>query len=796
VETLEGFRVVELTTGIAGPIVGMFLSDFGAEVIKVEPPEGDPARSDPGFAVWNRGKKSVVADPADAGRRQWVAELIAGADVCLVSEAGLLAAYGLTQAALLRDCPRLIIVETPAYPGGAPWYGGRESHGLLSAVLGVAWRQSSFDGGPVESVARFLLQVHGTWATVCTVAALLERERSGFGQLVRVTGAQGAMEANVGAYSIDPQRPDPPTSIGPGGRHPTYTRFVAGDGKWLASGALGAKFERQLLEVLGLTWMLDEERMGGRVESLILPDNILWAHEQTARAFLSKDRDEWLDIMTGLGIPCGALADRQDWLDHDQVRGIGMRAEVDDPERGRVVMPGVPVNLTGSPGRVRGPAPALGQHDGEISARVPDGAGRGPAQVSGDAGAGDAGAPPAAGPAPLSNGPLVGFRILDMGTFVAGPYAGSLLSELGADVIKVEPLGGDPFRVSGFVFNRGMRSLAINLAVPDGADAFRRLAAASDVVVESMRPGVTTKLGIDYDALAQVHPGVITVSLSAYGEGGPLSGRPGVDMVLQAMSGMMSAQGGDSEPVANTIAIIDVTTGAMLALSTCLALLHRQRTGQGQRAWCSLAGTATYLQSGEIVRFAGRTPSPTGGRDYLGADPLDRYYPTSDGWVRIQAPGPAAGQPGEPAAVTAEALAAAGLEVDAAAFAADPAAALGAALAGLSSQEAAQQLTAAQVPAVPARRISSVVRDPQLLMSEFSHIREAADGSTFVTPGRYAVFSRTPRSGVLLSPGVGEHARQALAGAGLSPAEIEELISSGVVQAGDPMPQSLPTAYR
>ena len=210
-------------------------------------------------------------------------------------------------------------------------------------------------------------------------------------------------------------------------------------------------------------------------------------------------------------------------------------------------------------------------------------------------------------------------------------------------------------------------------------------------------------------------------------------------MVVQAMSGMMSAQGGDSEPVANTIAIIDVTTGGMLALSTCLALLHRQRSGGGQRAWCSLAGTATYLQSGEIVRFAGRVPSPVGGRDYLGRDPLDRYYQTSDGWIRVQALEP----------VTAPALAAAGLEVDAATFDADPAAALGAALAGLTSDAAARRLAAARVPAAPARLISHVVRDPQLLMSEFSHIREAADGSTFVTPGRYAAFSRTPRSGVL-----------------------------------------------
>jgi crotonobetainyl-CoA:carnitine CoA-transferase CaiB-like acyl-CoA transferase len=768
VEPLEGIQVVDLCNGIAGSIVGMFLADFGAEVIKVEPPDGDPVRSEPGFAVWNRGKKSVVADPADGSRRRWLAELIAGADVCLVSEASALADYGLNQGRLLQDCPRLVIVETPAYPGGTPWYGGHESHSLLSAVLGIAWRQSSFDGGPVESVARFLLQVHGVWATVCTIAALVERERSGFGQLVRVTGANAAMEANVGSYSIDPERPDPPTNIGPGGRHPTYTRFVAGDGKWLASGALGAKFERQLLEILGLTWMLDEERMGGRVENLIQPDNILWAHEQTARAFLSKDRDEWLDIMSAIGIPCGPLGDRQDWLDHAQVRGIGMRAEVDDPERGPVVMPGVPVSLTGSPGRVHGPAPTLGQHDGAVTPR--------------------AAAPAPAGLPPLSNGPLTGFRVLDMGTFVAGPYAGSLLTELGADVIKVEPLGGDPFRIPGFVFNRGMRSLAVNLTTPEGVDAFRRLTAVSDVVVESMRPGVTTKLGIDYEALATVNPAIITVSLSAYGEGGPLSGRGGVDMVLQAMSGMMSAQGGDSEPVANTIAIIDVTTGAMLALSACLALLHRQRGGSGQRVWASLAGTATYLQSGEIVRFAGRAPSPTGGRDYLGRDPLDRYYQSSDGWVRVQAlPG------GE---VTAQALAAAGLDVDAAAFGADPAAALAAAVAGLSSAVAVRRLTEAAVPAVPARLISSVVRDPQLLMTEFSHIRDAADGTTFVTPGRFAAFSRTPRSGVLLSPGVGEHARQALVTAGLSPEEIEDLVSSGIVQAGEPMPQSLPTAYR
>jgi crotonobetainyl-CoA:carnitine CoA-transferase CaiB-like acyl-CoA transferase len=771
-DVLEGIQVVDLSQGTAGPIVGMFLADFGAEVIKVEPPAGDPARLQPGFAAWNRGKKGVVADPADPARRRWLAELVAGADVCLVSDFAILARYGLDRWQLLRDHPRLVLAETPPYAGEAPWYGAAESHSLLSAALGVAWRQSSYDGGPVEPVAQFLLQVHGAWAAVCTVAALVERERSGFGQLVSVSGAQAVMEASIGSFSVDPALPDPPTGIGPGGRHPTYTRFEAKDGQWLASGALGPKFETMLLGVLGLSWMLEEERMGGRVQNLVQPGNIGWAHEQTAAAFRTRNRDEWLEIMSGLGIPNGPLGDRDKWLDHDQVRAIGMRVEADDPERGPVVMPGVPVNLTATPGRVRGPAPALGQHEGAVAPRPP--------QAAPD------------GRPPVGEGPLNGIRVLDMGTFVAGPYSGALLAELGAEVIKVEPPAGDPFRVSGFVFNRGMRSLALDLTIPDGAAAFRRLARVSDVVINTTRPGVSAKLGIDYGTLSAENPGIIEVSLSAFGEGGPLGGRPGVDMVLQGMSGMMTAQGGDSEPVANTIAIIDVTTAAMLALASVLALLRRERTARdgraarGQRAWASLVGTATYLQAGEITRYPGRPTAVTGGRDYLGRTPFDRFYPVSDGWVRLQARDP----------VTAASLLEAGLPVAPAAFAADPGAALAAVLAGLTAETAADRLHRARVPAVAARRVSGVIRDQRLVLSEFVHVRPGAGGPGYVTPGRLACFGRTPRFGPLRSPGIGEHSLEALRTAGLTADEVEALVGAGTVIAGDPMPQSLPLAYR
>ncbi len=153
-------------------------------------------------------------------------------------------------------------------------------------------------------------------------------------------------------------------------------------------------------------------------------------------------------------------------------------------------------------------------------------------------------------------------------------------------------------------------------------------------------------------------------------------------------------------------------------------------------------------------------------------------------------------QAGHPDQVSAESLAAAGLPVDAATFAADPAAALAKALAGLPGETAADRLNSAQIAAVPARRVSGVVRDPRLVATEFVHVRPGAGGPGFVTPGRMATFGRTARFGPLRSPGTGEHSFDTLREAGLTDEEIEALVATGVVIAGEPMAQALPTAYR
>jgi crotonobetainyl-CoA:carnitine CoA-transferase CaiB-like acyl-CoA transferase len=766
-DAFEGLEVVDLSVGLAGPMVGMFLADFGADVVKVETPVGDPARRTAGFSVWNRGKRGVVVDPDDHARCAWLGDLLAGADVCLLSGPESLTQFGLDVEGLRRRAPRLVVSVVAPYEGEPPWWPTVESNGLLAAALGVAWRQSSFDGGPVESVYPQLLYVHGVLASLSTVAALVERERSGFGQTVTVSGAHAVLHAQPAALSVDPELPDAETAVGPGGRHPTYTRYQARDGKWLVSGALGAKFETALLRALDLLDMLEDPRMAGRIENLIQPENVEWALERISTAFRTRDRDEWIEIISELGIPCGPIESAENWLDHEQVRAIGMRVEIADDERGPVVMAGVPFQMTGSPGQVRGGAPRLGQHDAVVRPRRP--------------------LPPPPGLAPLVPGPLAGIRVLDLGTFVAAPYAGMLLAELGADVVKVEATGGDPFRAAGFVTNRGMRSLEVDLKSERGRAAFYSVVAHSDIVIDALRPGVSGTLGIDYDSLKGVNPAIIAISLSGFGEAGPLKGRPSVDMVLQGMSGMMSTQGGPDVPVVNTMPIIDVTTAALLALCSAIAIYHRARTGDGQRAWASLAATSALLQAGELVRYPGSPKAPVGGRDFRGTAALDRYYRVREGWLRIFAPDPALVSAG---------LLEASLGIDRESFEKHPSTELARALRELSADEALDRLHGSGIAATPARRISAVLRDEALLAADFVHLQNGPDGSHFTVPGRYSHFSRTPRSGVLLAPGSGEHTVELLQSAGLGDVEIEELVAIGAIARGGPMPQRLPLAYR
>src|SRR5262249_8952469 len=160
----------------------MLLGDYGAEVVKVEPPGGDPARALAGFAVWNRNKQSVVLDPRSPSGRGRLAAMLDGADVCVCADPSPIEAAAAENPGLVR------LPMAPYMADGTPWAGGAESHGLLSAIGGPSSRQSSFGGGPVDLVYPLALYEQGVWAAACAVAALIERQRSGLGQVVTVAG--------------------------------------------------------------------------------------------------------------------------------------------------------------------------------------------------------------------------------------------------------------------------------------------------------------------------------------------------------------------------------------------------------------------------------------------------------------------------------------------------------------------------------------------------------------------------------------------------------------------------------
>jgi crotonobetainyl-CoA:carnitine CoA-transferase CaiB-like acyl-CoA transferase len=214
-------------------------------------------------------------------------------------------------------------------------------------------------------------------------------------------------------------------------------------------------------------------------------------------------------------------------------------------------------------------------------------------------------------------GVLTGYRVLDCSIAMAGPFAAQRLGDLGADVVKVEPLGGEWQRyvsaggakgnrinVSFMSLNRNKRSLAIDLKHPEGKATLLDLVRTADVFLQNYRPGVAARLGFDYDTLAAVNPRLVYVSMSGYGESGPYVDRPGQDLVLQGLSGAMLSAGREGEPPTPAGQyLVDAVTAATASEATLAALLHRERTGEGQLVTVNMLDAITTLQMQELSVF-------------------------------------------------------------------------------------------------------------------------------------------------------------------------------------------------
>lgn len=245
--------------------------------------------------------------------------------------------------------------------------------------------------------------------------------------------------------------------------------------------------------------------------------------------------------------------------------------------------------------------------------------------------------------------PLEGFKVLDLTRFLSGPYCTMVLADMGADVIKVErfPEGDDARRLGpkvndesypAAIPNRNKRSLGIDLKSDAGREAFLALAKDADCVVENFRPGVTGRLGIDYDAIKAVKPDILYASITGFGQTGPYRERAGFDIIAQGVSGLMSMTGDPGgEPAKVGIAINDIAAGATAAYAILGAEIHRMKTGEGQYIDVSLvdAGLAWTIWEAGAYFGSGEVPGPTGTR-HRRTTPYQAYK-SKDGYVTIGA---------------------------------------------------------------------------------------------------------------------------------------------------------------
>ena len=736
---LGGVRVLDLTTGVAGPVAGMLLADLGADVVKLHPPGGGPSAADPALHVWDRNKDSAIVDPSRREDLESLARLVDGADVVLVGTSG----PGVTYATLLGrglspGRPAVWIVMPPYLLDETPWAGDRESAGLLFAWLGHAWNQASYDDVPVDCLYPVALHMQGIWAATTAIALLLAR-RVGrpSASLAVAGGAHGGVLVAPGGFVTGRDEPHLHRPGGPGGALPNYRCYRCSDGTWVFFGAFTAAFIRRGLTAVGAAHLLDDPRLGGDPDRVRQPENLGWLTRELDQLFAQRPRAEWVRLLEAADVPVAPVLGAAGWLDHPQVTAMGLRAELRNDAGDDVVMPGVFVGLSETPASVR--AAALTSHQ-PVAALASRWTPR-PVTVA------------TAAPAP----PLTGLRVLDLGTIIAGPYLATLLGELGADVVKVErPPNGDEFRVAhggrggvGFsVYNRDQRSVLLDLSRPDDRDAYLRLVRTADVVVDNYRPGVLGRLGIGHADLAAVNPRVTTVSISAFGDSGPFGQRPGFDPIVQALSGIMRAQGGPDEadsPVFLTVPINDVLAAGLGALGACAALYARERIGRGQQVTMTLCASSCLLQSGQLVRVAGHAPHPQGGRDFPGPGPLNRLYPAADGWVRLDGRWP------DDLPRLADLLGES-----------DPGG-VAHAIASLPVAEVLDRAARAGLPAVRARQAFELTEDSQLVRHGLLRVLDEDErGPTQVGPGRWLQIPGLDRPPPGDAPGPGEHGEAVL----------------------------------
>lgn len=770
---LAGLRVLDCSLGTVGPRATALLADYGAEVVWAEPPGGDPLRRVEPATVssFSRGKQSITMDLEDAAQREALLQAVPGFDVFVESWApGVAERYGLGYEAVSTVSPTIVYCSVSGFGrtgrhAGVP---GREA--LVHALVGTMVEQVGHREGPIFQGLPFASIGAGYLAAIGILASLYRRNIDGRRRWVETSLFDGALAYLSMLWGESEQsvagRGPAPLSLrsSTAGMRLITRSFECADGLYIGihTGAVGA-FGR-LMQVLDLDDRIPPSPDGMDIGKPLSPEQQRIIDEEPFRIFRTKPRAYWVEKLLEADVCAIEHLHPTEVFDEPQVRHNELVVEFDDPVLGVVRQVAPAVRFGATPAARPGPPPPPGQH------------GTGPQAIP-------AGSPWGAkiGATFQEEGTLLdGVTVLDLGAYYAGPYSSRLLADLGADVIKLEPTRGDQLRGLErpfFSAQAGKRSIAADLKSPQLGQAVTGLLQWADIVHHNMRPGAAERLGLDYESVSRVRPDAIYVYAPGWGSTGPHASRQSFAPMLSGYVGVTFEVAGRYNEPMPSVGNEDPGNGLIGAVAMLMALLHRQRSGQGQYIENPQLNAA-MAHMAHVVRTAQGEVIGAGRLDTLqmGFGPLERLYQTADGWICLVARGEDD---------TAALSKVAGVEVPSDVREDDPIGfALEAAFASRSTYEVVSELRALGVAVVEpiGPNMHALMNDPEQRESgrivEVEHhrlgrVREI--GCLVRVSGSRPVPHR-------LAPDLGEHTTPILQWLGYDDTTIESLRQTGVIR--------------
>ncbi len=668
---LAGFRVLDATSGDAA-FCGRLLADLGADVIHVEPPEGERGRRLPPFAsngdragqpvslYWNflnLNKRGVTLDLNDDQGRSLFKQLASNVDVLIESfPPGTLRARGLGYEQLASDSPQLVVTSITPFGQDGP-YAGIPATDLISLAMAGYLGMSGYPDRPPNRISVDQAMLLGAAeASTATVMALLARERLGSGQhidvavhdvLVQLFGRASLAKWQTEQKNFERQGDQAMAALGLSARRSV---FKCADGyiNFQVLGGVNSHFVQNLADwmtecgwdsgVTKIDWVAYEY---GVLDS----EGLIAAEEEFEQFFQTKTSAELLReslkrrlMIFPMSRPSEILA-LEPLVELDQMAPQRLEGEGAD-EHGGTIAPTRYFSsslLDWSEGRR---APSLGEHNDEIFG--------GELGMSGAelAAAGNA------GPDAWAAGPLAGIRVTDFSWVIAGPAVSRYLSKCGAEVIRIESSKRlDPLRITppflgersldtSLAFssqNGGKKSVALDLSTDEGRELALKLVAESDVVIENYTGGTLERMGLSYERMRELKPDIVLLSLGMFGQTGSWRSTPGYGMGLASLMGFADLNGWPDRPPLVPGAYTDQTVPPIAATVLVAALLHRNRTGSGQWIDFSQSAAASLLLAAPLLEAAanGNDWSRIGNRSR--SDAPHGVYPTTetDVWCAI-----------------------------------------------------------------------------------------------------------------------------------------------------------------